>query len=589
MKLLNKVFLIYILLVFSLNAKNNEKVDLNFVNTPISHLTRLISEITGNNFISDGEISGNFTFVSQKPIPTKNLMSVYEMILRAKGYMIVNHEEKGFFMITRNNNPQRENIEFDKKGNNFEIKTEVINLKYFKPSKINKIIKPYFTKAGKVVADDQLGFVMLTDYHDSIEKIKKIIKRIDKPNNLELHWVKLQNVNIKNVFPQIEALSKIISTQYRRPISVIADNSSNTVIIAGEGNEYKVVEKLIKKIDKQSKLNHNSSVLYLKNSKSTDLVKIITEMEKTRYDKGDIKDRERIAISHDKSLNSIILMGEQSVVNDYKAIINNLDKPKKQVYIEAQIIEINEEKAKNIGVKFDSLLAGGAGSGGAWAVHGNINNSNFPALTTLGSVTGAALSKVTNGISIGATINLLKQNGASKTLSSPKLLALDNQESSIYVGKVQPIVTEVSQQADTTTVPVTSYSYKDIGLTLKIKPQIMTDNKVRLDITVKLEDITGESASDTLPTTTKREINTTAIVNNGDDIVIAGLIRTKNDKTTSKVPVLGDLPFVGGLFRNTSTNNDRVNLVVILRPSVIKDVSQLPKNTKRIKREILKA
>ncbi|MGB5868274.1 MAG: secretin N-terminal domain-containing protein, partial [Arcobacteraceae bacterium] len=339
MKLLSKVLLLSCLIVFSLHANDDEKIELNFVNTPISHLTTLISSITGNNFVSDGEIPGNFTFVSQQPIKKSNLMSVYEMILRTKGYMIVNHEDKGFFMITRNNNAQRENIEFDTKENNYEIKTEIINLQYFKPSKIKGIVEPYFTSAGKVVADDQLGFLMITDYFDSLEKIKKIIKKIDKPNGLELHWVKLENVNIKNVFPQIQNLAKIVSTQYRKPIEVIEDKSSNTVIISSEGDEYIALAKLINKVDSESKLNLNSSVINLKNSKAADLVKIIQEMEKTRYAKGDIKDREQISISHDVSLNAIILMGEQKVINNYKSIIDSLDAPKKQVYVEAQIIE----------------------------------------------------------------------------------------------------------------------------------------------------------------------------------------------------------------------------------------------------------
>ena len=586
MKLLNKILLIGLLLFSYVDAKKNDEIELNFINTPISQLTQLISKLTGNNFVSNGEIPGNFTFVSQKPIAKKNLMSVYQMILRTKGYMIVNHEDKGFFMITRNKNPQSENIEFNIKENNYEIKTEVIYLKYFKPSKIKGIIKPYFTTSGKVVADDQLGFIMLTDYYDSIEKIKKIIRTVDKPKSLQLHWVKLQNVNIKNVFPQIKILTKLVSEQYRKVITVIDDKSSNTVIISCEGDEYKEITRLIKKIDKEAKRNLNSSVIYLKNSKAADLVKIIKDMEKVRYEKGEIKDMERISISHDVSLNSIILMGEKSIINNYKSIINNLDKPKKQVYVEAQIIEINEDKAKELGIKFDNLLAGETGANGAWATNVNVGQGSFPTLTLL-SQTGASLSDVKRGISIGAAINLLQEKGASKILSSPKLLCLDNQESSIYVGKVSPIKTTDAINNATTTVPA-SYKYKDIGLTLKIKPQIMSDGKVRVDIFTKLEDIINESSVEgNLPTTTKREIRTTSIVNDGDDIVIAGLIRTKTTNSKSQVPLLGDIPFLGSLFRSKSTSSERVNLLVILTPTVINSVYDLSAKSLKIKNKFI--
>jgi general secretion pathway protein D len=588
MKLLSKVLIISCLIVFSLNAKDDETVELNFVNTPISHLTTLISEITGNNFVSDGEIPGNFTFVSQQPIKKSNLMSVYEMILRTKGYMIVNHEDKGFFMITNNNNAQRENIEFDTKGNNYEIKTEVINLHYFKPSKIKNIIAPYFTSAGKVVADDQLGFLMITDYFDSIEKIKKIIKKIDKPNGLELHWVKLENVNIKNIFPQIQILAKHVSEQYRKPIEVIEDKSSNTVIISSEGDEYIALAKLIKKVDDESKLNLNSSVISLKNSKAADLVKIIQEMEKTRYEKGDIKDREKIAISHDVSLNAIILMGEQNVINNYKSIIDSLDAPKKQVYVEAQIIEINENKAKELGIKWDSLLGGKFNANGGWAAGVNLNGSGAPAISQYmalgpkkevknadGNIIDYINTPIPNGLTVGAILNLLQSNGAGKILSSPKLLCMDNQESTIYVGQVAPFQTAAAVNTANTTQGAT-YSYKDVGLTLKIKPQIMSDNKVRLDVTNKLEDIIATGEDGTLPTTTKREIVSTSIVNDGDEIVIAGLIKDKIIHNKSQIPLLGDIPFLGALFRNNSDSVERVNLVVILKPTVVKDVKDLP-------------
>lgn len=591
MKLLSKLLIISCLVFNTVNALEvEETIELNFVNTPISHLTQLVSEVTGNNFVSDGTIPGNFTFVSQKPVKKKNLISIYEMILRTKGFMIVNHEDKGFFMIKRNTNARKENIEFDISENNNEIKTEVINLEYFKPTKIQPIIKPYFTNAGKVVANDQLGFIMLTDYHDSIQKIKSIIKKIDTPTNLKMHWVKLENVNTKNVFKQIQQLSKLISTQFRKPITVIEDKSTNSIIISCEGDEYKVVEKLINKIDNESHMSLVSEVIYLKNSKSTELVKIVTAMNKERYERGDIKDSEKVAISHDVSLNAIILMGERSILNGYKSIINNLDKPKKQVYVEAQIIEINEDKAKELGVKLDNLIAGGAGVSGAWAASVNMGQDGLPTLLSLQGLSEGIADKidtVSKGISVGAAIKLLQENGASKILSSPKLLCLDNQESSIYVGKVSPIKTTEAIMTDSKTIPA-SYNYKDIGLTLKIKPQIMSDGKVRLDILTKLEDIINESSVEgNLPTTTKREIKTTSIVNDGDDIVIAGLIRDKKTNIKSQVPLLGDIPFLGALFRSKATSSERVNLLVILTPTVISDVKDLPSKSILIKNKII--
>jgi general secretion pathway protein D len=462
----------------------------------------------------------------------------------------------------------------------------VITLNYFTTSKIRPIIQPYFTSAGKVVADDQLSFIMITDYHDSIEKIKKIVTKIDTPNDLKLHWVKLENVNTKNVFPQIQALTKYIAAQYRKPIDIIEDKSSNTIIISAEGDEYKAVETMIQKIDTEAKLNINSSVITLKNSKAADLIKIIQEMEKTRYEKGDVKDGEKLSISHDESLNSIILMGEQSALNSYKSIIEDLDKPKKQVYVEAQIIEINEDKLEELGIKWDSLIGGEFNQKGGWAGNINLNSEGSPAISNFAQLAGAGKAlAIPSGLTIGATLNLMASNGAGKVLSSPKLLCLDNQESTIYVGKVAPFQT-ADEVNNSTTTQGASYSYEEVGLTLKIKPQIMDDDKVRLDITNKLEDIIP-SNDNLRPTTTKREIVTTSIVNDGDDIVIAGLIKDNISRNDSKIPLLGDLPFLGALFRSSSDKVERVNLVVILRPTVVKDVAQLPTSSMRIQDRLI--
>lgn len=579
MKLLSKLFIISFivsnLFISELSANDKEEtIELNFVNTPISHLTQLVSEVTGNNFISDGTIPGNFTFVSQKPVKKKNLISIYEMILRTKGFMIVNHEDKDFFMIKRSNNARKENTEFNIKGNNHEIKTEVITLKYFTPSKIKPIIQPYFTTAGKVVANDTLGFIMLTDYFDSIQKIKKIIKRIDTPTNLKIHWVKLKNVNIKNVFPQITKLAKLLSTQFRKPIQVIEDKSTNSVIISCQGEEYKALTKLIKKIDKESEMSLISEVIYLKNSKAADLAKIITTMDKSRYEKGDIKEREKVSISHDVSLNAIILMGEKKIISGYQSIIDDLDKPKKQVYVEAKIIEVYEDRAKEIGVELDNLFGGAASTSGAWGLGVNLQNK----VTRAGMPTLSGLPGILDvrGFSLGAAINLLEKKGLTNTLSRPKLLCLDNQESSIYVGNVQPILKSTTTSTSTTAIPTSTYTYKDIGLTLKIKPQIMNDNKVRLDIVSIVEDVVAGSTDAQLPITTKREIKTTSIVNNKDGIVIAGLIRKKKTITKSKTPFFGDIPLLGALFRNEESGFENVNLMVIITPTVINSASDLP-------------
>jgi len=587
---LKKIIFAAALLFLPLLGADNQKakdemIELNFVNTPIAHLTKLISEITGNNLISDGEIPGNFTFVSQKPIPKKNLMDVYEMILRTKGYMIVNYEDKGFYMIRKNNDPQSEAIEFDLKKNNYEVVTELITLSYFKPTVIANIIKPYFSTAGKVIANDELNFLMVTDYYESIEKVKQIVDKIDTQKDVELKWVKLENVNVKNVFPQLKQLVAVLAQKYRKPIDIFEDKSSNSIIISYSGNDYIEVEALIKKADEEADIDTKAEVIYLKNSKSENIFKILTEMEKDRYEKGDVKDKDKVAINHDAALNAIIVMGDSKVIKTFKTIIEDLDKPRKQVFVRAKIVEISEKKSEELGVKWDSLLAGDVSKSGAWAAGLKLNSDGLPlkGAPTLGALANFIdITEIEKGISVGAAINLLQSAGAAQVISSPTLLCLDNEESSIYVGQNQPTQTSVTRNETTLSNATTSYSYKDIGLTLKIKPQIMSDNKVRLDISNILEEVLSLDDTGTIPTTTKREIKSTSIVNNGDDVVIAGLIKTKSNIGESKVPLLGDVPILGMLFTNEIEEQDRVNLLIVITPEVVNDTNELAQKSSEI-------
>jgi general secretion pathway protein D len=588
MKLLTKIVLIFCLsggLLFG--ADEEETVKLNFVNTPLSSLTKMISEITGLNFVSTDDIPGNFTFVSQKPIQKENLLDIYEMILRTKGYMVVNYEDKGFFMIVKNNDALKQDIPFGsgKKPSmedNLQMSTELIDLKYFKPTEINKIITPFLSPYGKINANDELGYLLVTDYNDGIEKIKMMVKKIDKQKDVKLNWVKLNYVNVSKVFPQIKEVTAKLSEKYRKPINVYADATSNSVIIAASEDDHLEVQRMIKKIDMDNKISKRAEVIYLKNSKAEDVVKILQDIEKTRNDTGDKGDSQKAAISMDASLNAIIVLADEGEVETYRSIILDLDKPRKQVFVKANIVEINQNKADDLGIEIDNLLGGGVNSNGGWALVGNINPLGTPALSTLAAL-GIDYGEMNNGFAIGGVINALKEKGIAKTLSTPTILCLDNQESSIYVGQNMPVKTTTSQQETTTDVPVTSYEYRDIGLTLTVKPQVM-DDKVRLDIFTNLEELlNGENEQ--LPRTTKREITSTSIVNDGEDVVIAGLMKTLNDKSESKIPILGDLPFLGPIFRHTITRNEKINLIVILTPFIVDEGKGLNSISEKIRSE----
>jgi len=254
-------------------------------------------------------------------------------------------------------------------------------------------------------------------------------------------------------------------------------------------------------------------------------------------------------------------MGHPNELNHLKKLITKLDTDRQQVYVKARIIEISEKATSNMGIKYgvEGLLNSGENT---LTFAGNLGGPSF-ALNNMSS-SAVALSKVRDGLILGASINLLKQNYALDLVSEPSLLCINNKESSIYVGESRSILTGTTVGTTTTT----NYKREDIGLTLKVKPRISNGNKVTLEISSIMEDITE---TDTIgqPNTNKKEVQTTAIVTNGESVILGGLIKHKNESTVTKVPFFGDLPLFGSLFRNKSELKDKINLVIIITPYII--------------------
>jgi general secretion pathway protein D len=252
-----------------------------------------------------------------------------------------------------------------------------------------------------------------------------------------------------------------------------------------------------------------------------------------------------------------------------------LDVERQQVYVQAKIVEISKNKAEQLGVKY-SLLGGIANSSGLYGFSGLIGS--LDGSDAIGRVAGLLgnnfdIPKVTKALALGTTISLFDKNGVANILSEPAVLCINNKESSLYVGRTESILTQATTGSDATSLTRQNYSREDIGLTLKVKPRISEDDKVALDIKTVLEDVIGGQVG--LPTTTKREVTTTSIVKNGETVIIGGLVKDKTNKTVTKIPLLGDIPILGNLFKHTKEDKDKISLVIMITPYIVKRSADL--------------
>ncbi|MCG3676982.1 type II secretion system protein GspD [Aliarcobacter butzleri] len=338
----------------------------------------------------------------------------------------------------------------------------------------------------------------------------------------------------------------------------------------------------VKRIEIIKEEEQFTEVISLKNVDGVNIIKILDDIVNKKY----INKPTKPFVSLDFESNSLVVMGSKDELKQIKDLIQELDKEKAQVYVQAKIIEVNNELVNKIGISY-GIISTSARSDGINAISSNLNggsNAIKEAVDTLG-ISMSDLN-IKSGLALGASLNLLQQNGALDIVSEPSILAIDNKESSIYVG--EKISVEISSTLTDGGLQRTNYEREDIGLTLKVKPRISSDTKLTLEINTLLEGIKSTSVSaGQNPDTLKKEIKTTAILNNGESVIIGGLIENKNETIEQKVPVLGDIPLFGELFKNDSKMNKKNNLVIIVTPYMIpksKDITYIREQLSELKK-----
>ncbi|MDK2062331.1 secretin N-terminal domain-containing protein [Aliarcobacter butzleri] len=338
----------------------------------------------------------------------------------------------------------------------------------------------------------------------------------------------------------------------------------------------------VKKVEIIKEEEQFTEVIGLKNVDGANIIKILDDVVNKKY----INKPTKPFVSLDLESNSLVVIASKNELKQIKDLIQELDKEKAQVYVQTKIIEVNNELVNKIGISY-GIINTSVRSDGINAISSNLNGGSSAikeAVDTLGIKVSDL--NIKSGLALGASLNLLQQNGALDIVSEPSILAIDNKESSIYVG--EKISVEISSTLTDGGLQRTNYEREDIGLTLKVKPRISSDTKLTLEINTLLEGVKSTSVSaGQNPDTLKKEIKTAAILNNGESVIIGGLIENKNEIIEQKIPVLGDIPLFGELFKNDSKMNKKNNLVIIVTPYMIpksKDITYIREQLSELKK-----
>jgi len=537
------------------------KIDLNFKNLQISDFIKMVAKITDKNILLTSDIKGEVNFISVKPVNEEEIYTILLNILRSKGYTLI--EENGYLKVVRSSEAIREAPPVGK-SSVYQMQTDIIKLNNITAKDAFAQINYLRSKYGKIVINSDKNLLIITDYPKNLKTMKLILAKIDTLNKPSIIYYNLKNSQISKIYPKINEIANTLFNNKIYKYKVIQNTNSNGVILVGPKKIIYSLLQSIKKLDTKPKpVDQITKIVVLKNSDVTNMAKVIQNIVKLKYKK------DKPSITEDKETNSLIVIATPEQMDTITTIIQALDIPKMQVYVKARILEISNLKASQIGSKL-GLYAGSGGSSGLYTMSANMGG---PAIAFDVTSLGLTLPTIKQGLALGATLDLLETYGAAKKLSEPSILCINNTPSTIYVGKTISVKTGQTTSTSTSV----SYSRQDVGLTLKITPRIDSDNKVSLNVKAVVEDILPGSPDLTLPTTSKRDIQTTTIVSNGQSIIIGGLVRNNKDVTIKKVPFFGDIPVLGALFRHKEVNEDKTTLVIVLTPYIVKQSADLDK------------
>ncbi|WP_457680938.1 type II secretion system secretin GspD [Thermovibrio sp.] len=562
-------------------AQPPSEVQVNFDNVEIKDFAKVVSKATGKNIIIPPTLRGKITIVSSEPIPKRELYNLFLAALDELGYQAIDYGD--YVKIVRKREATRESarVAFGKVDGGDRVLTYIFVPKHLTVMNLESMARNMLSEIGRMAVLREANALIVTDKEKNIHKLITVLRRLDRaPVKLQIASYQLKNGKasqvaklLKEILEKSFALdiTKAFPIPGREYFHLVPDDRTNTLYLVGTHKVIEKVNSIIGELDRPITVKTgNVHIIKLNYAFAQDTAKVLDNLFKGSSGKkygltGAVK------VVADKGSNSLIVLATPEDFQIIKGIVKSIDVKRPQVFVEVQIVEMSMDKLLQMGVEWKFLSRGNYVPFGG-SLYGNLPlQPGYPSASP-GLLLGIA--KWRNGVpDIGLLINAYAKEGGVNVIATPQILTLDNEEAEINISKVIPYSTGVKY--DTNNNPVISYDYKDVGIVLKITPHITASGEVRLKVYEKVEDVIGYANADqTAPITSKREARTTVDVKDGQTLVIGGLIKKKKLTTVEKVPVLGNIPIIGNLFKKTGHQIEKTNLLVFITPRVVRSVSE---------------
>lgn len=567
-----------------------EQITLNLTDADITALIKTVSEHTGKNFIIDPRVKGKVTVISAHPMNKDEFYQVFLSILEVHGFSTVPVGD--VIKIVPDVKAKQIAIPNQDRNDQFpgdQMVTRIIQVKNVEAAQLIPILRPLIPQEGHLAAYPTTNVLILSDRRNNVDRLLKIISSIDQVSDSTVEVALLQHASAAEVVRILNELESKGAKGKEAALKLVADERTNSVLISGDQTARLRARVIIEHLDTPFETESNAQVVYLKYANAKDLVTVLTgvteNIDKGQQQKGaPTKQEMPLLIQADEASNSLIISAPPDVYRSLMSIIRKLDIRRAQVLIEAIIAEISNDKIRELGVQW--IVDGTPGGSGPVGVI----NLGSPSISTIATAaaTGTAIPLPSgtllgfgqfneSNVNFAALIRALESDSSTNILSTPSLLTLDNQEAQIVVGQNVPFITGSYTNTGSTTNSVNPFQTverQDVGLTLKVTPQINEGSAIQLNIEHELSSVNltaSVGASDLV--TNKSVIKTTVMVDDGNTVVLGGLIKDDLQQSEERVPLLGSVPVLGALFRADSTTKKKQNLMVFLRPAIIRDAA----------------
>lgn len=594
-------------------AGSGRYVTIDFDNVDISVFIKFVSELTGRNFVVDDKVKGKVTVISPRKIAVDEVYKVFESVLEIYGFATVQAGE--VIKVIPALEARGKNLELRLKKDAVlpedRIVTQILSLQHADANEMKKVLDPIVSKTSIVLSYPPTGMLIITDVLSNIKRLQEIVAALDVEGVGQV--ISYLPLKYASALDMSKSLMMIFQQQAGKgalsPIRIVADERTNALIMLASENDTHKVKDLLALMDKDIPRGAGAiRVYYLQNAKAEDLVKVLTGLpQQTKAAPGApaapaaaaAPISKNVQIVADKATNALIITADNADYLILEDVIRKLDITRPMVYLEALIMEVNADKGFRLGVEWQGANAGsyrdrtGTIVGGFSDVSGSdskpygiaqnlVSGKGLPSGLSLGVVgqminvaTGVATISFPN---LAAFIQAYQSDSDFRFLSTPQLLTLDNEEAEITVGSTIPYVTrqDTAPTSTTNNYNYSNYAYNDVGVTLKVTPQINKDGFIRMKLdqsVTKVDSKTADVGSGVnilAPTTLKRTAKTTVTIKDGETVVLGGMIEENSESGTYKVPLLGDIPLLGWLFKSRSKSFKRTNLFVFITPRIIR-------------------